>query len=543
MALKTPIQRFNEWQKKDPEKVFLRQPIGNEWRLWSRAEAWQQAASIAHYLKKFPAHSKIGIYSLNCAEWFILDMAIMMAGHISVPIYPTAGRSTIEKVVKHSEMKLVFAGKLYDWEGLQGLFDNLEVISFFKDKSGFESITDLLERTSSIKEPVDPLPDDIATIIYTSGTTGDPKGVMLSYEAISNAIDTVGKSVGFTEDDRLFSYLPLAHIAERFAVELASIYFGACVSFVESLDSFANNLRSVQPTMMFGVPRIWVKLKSGVESKLGGQAMTQRLISLPIVGGWLKRKLAKLMGFGHARVLLSGGASIAPDVIKWYEQLGIELNEVYGMTETCGLSHMNLKGQRKVGTVGRCFPGSECKLSESGEVLLRNNSLMLGYYKEPALTDKVIQDGWYHTGDLGHIDDEGFLKISGRVKETFKTSKGKFVSPVTIENILSNLLPVEHVCVLGQGLPQPVALGVVLEASTPDERKSIEQQCEAAIAQTNQQLEAHERLTHIYLVGEDWSPENGMMTPTLKLRRQSIAEKYQPLLSKDNSKPVCWEVA
>lgn len=541
--LEDPVKRLGHWREQTPDKVFLRQPVDNNWQEWTFEETWQQVARLANSLGDLPARSHVAIYSLNCAHWFIADLAILMAGHISVPIYPTAGENTISYVLQHCDVKRVFIGKLFDWQSKQHCFKQVDSVSIFNRKQDLPYIDDVIAKNKTIPKIYVPSMQEVATIIYTSGTTGVPKGVMLTFRSIGNALATVEKVFEVKPEDRFFSYLPLAHIAERMAVEMGSVYFGSSVSFVQSLDHFADNLRSVKPTIFFAVPRIWMKLKDGIESKLGGAWLVAKLFKTPIVGAWLKRTLRKLLGLDQTRLALSAAASLPQLILDWFEELNIEICEAYGLSETAGFSHINLPGRRKSGTVGQPYPGADCIIADNGEVLLRNASLMEGYYKEPDLSASVIQDGWFRTGDLGRVDEENFLTITGRVKELFKTSKGKYISPVPIENKLSPLLDVEHLCVMGANLPQPIAIAVVLDELTVEFKKQFESKGKQTINEINSQLEKHERIKALVVVSEDWTTENELMTPTMKIRRQQIEEKYQALLYEyqNTNKLIIWE--
>jgi long-chain acyl-CoA synthetase len=365
---------------------------------------------------------------------------------------------------------------------------------------------------------------------------------MLSYRAIGSALATAEQVFHIDHSDRFFSYLPLAHVAERMAVEMASIYFGATVSFVRSLDHFAENLRSVEPTVFFAVPRIWLKLRHGIESRMGGRTATKLLLHTPILGKWLKQKIRSLLGFSQTRLALSAAASLPKETLDWFDSLGIEICEAYGLSETAGFSHINLPGRRRPGSVGKPFPNAQCIIADNGEILLNNPSLMEGYYKMPELSAQAIQDGWFRTGDLGKEDKDGYLYITGRVKDLFKTSKGKYISPSPIENRLVTALNIEHICVFGANLPQPIAVAVVLKEWTPAFKKQFEAQAVQVLQQLNEQLEKHERIDRLFLVNEDWTTDNGLLTPTLKIRRQQIEERYQslPLHYRSSRKFVIW---
>ena len=371
------------------------------------------------------------------------DLAIQMAGHVSIPIYPTASADTVAKILEHSESKAVFVGKMFEPERAPELIpEGYDCLGIYHRYPMWPSWQQMVHDQSPLKSPVARQPDDLLSIIYTSGTTGDPKGVMVSYRAVQAAMQLVRSIIVITQEDRFVSYLPLAHVAERMAVECGSLYNGAQVSFIRSLDTFTEDVKNARPTIFFGVPRIWTKIKSTIEQKLGGPRVLGALLKTPLLGGWLKKALVKKLGFQEVRYALCAAAAVNKDVLEWFGQLGLKLNEAYGMSETCGLSHMTKQEDSCTGSVGRVIEGCECTLSATGEVLLRNPAMMDGYYKQPELTAKTIDaDGWLHTGDLGVIDADGFLSITGRVKDIFKSSKGKYIAP----------LPIEQVCAVGVG--------------------------------------------------------------------------------------------
>ena len=542
----TPTAMFNHWVETHPDKVYLRQPINNQWKTTTWAEAHSQIVAMANFLSRYPLGSRIALFSLNCAEWIIADQAIMMAGHISVPIYPTANSKTVTQILTHSESSLVFIGKLPPATDIDFISNDIDKMAIFSERKGMDYWDNILakvvEEHNSITQPQFTATEkDIATIVYTSGTTGHPKGVVLSYFAFYKAIENVGKIVQFSQGEKYFSFLPLSHIAERMVVEMNSIYFGGMVSFVESLETFSDNLKQTQPTIFFGVPRIWVKLMQGVQKKLGGARLSSTLMGLPVVGNLLKKKIIKGLGLDKVKHAISAAAAISPQVLLWYKDLGIDLVEVYGLSETTGVSHANIPGNIKIGTVGKAIPETDYQLTETGEILIRSPHLMDGYYKEPDITDMAIQDGWFRTGDLGKMDEEGFLTITGRVKEIFKTSKGKYISPVPIEAKVQPALEVEQLVVTGVDLPQPIVIASILDETIWNDKKSAEKKFLQIMQSINDTLEKHEKLSHLILVKSEWTVDNAMMTPTLKLRRQQIEDFYLPKLPElSKKKSIIW---
>lgn len=540
----TPVERFKHWVQHCPDKVYLRQPQGNQWHTLSWQQADQQVSAMAAYLARFPQGSRIAIYSLNCAHWILADLAILMAGHISVPIYPTANQKTVSQIMSHSGSCAIFIGKLPPNTQLPAFHEGVECFSFFSPRETMlfwdDMVTESIEQGLVCPE-VEVNERDLLTLVYTSGTTGHPKGVMLPYRAIFKAIECVGGVIKLKENEKYFSYLPLAHIAERMVVEMNSLYHGGEISFVESLDTFAKNLTDTEPTIFFGVPRIWVKLMQGVQKKLGGRWFSNVLLNTPVIGRALKKKIIKGMGFGRLKYAISAAAAISPEVIYWFKNLGVDIYEVYGLSETTGISNMNSPEGIKIGSVGRAIPESDIRLSEDGEVLIRSPNVMDGYYNAPDLTDIAIQDGWFRTGDLGVIDEEGYLSITGRAKEIFKSSKGKYISPTPIEAHLQPALAVEQLIVTGAELPQPIAIAVISDETLWQDKRAARKKLQKIVADVNARLEPHERLSHLLIVKKEWDIDRGLMTPTLKLRRQQIEDLYE-LDIKDlhKNKPVVW---
>lgn len=539
----SPIDRFREQVDAHPQKILFRQPVAGSIRTISWEEANEQVSAMASYLSKFPKGSKIAILSLNCDYWILADLAILMAGMVSVPIYPTANKQTIAEIVAHSGASLLFIGKLMPGTELPELDDSLEKIAMFQphsDLQKWQDIIDVERENGKSFSPNNATEKDLATIVYTSGTTGHCKGVMLSYRNIFSSYNAIHELVP-NEDEQFFSYLPLAHIAERMAVEMNVIYRGGTISFVESLDTFAKNLSDTNPTIFFGVPRIWVKLMQGIQHKLGGAKLSHWLLNLPIIGTHLREKIILKMGFSQVKYALSAAAPIPPKVIHWFKFLGLPILELYGLSETTGASNVNYPDNIKIGSVGKIIPTCEMKINPNGEVLLKGPIIMDGYYHDEDLTDAVLKDGWFYTGDIGEIDDEGYLSITGRVKEIFKTAKGKYISPAPIENQLQPLLGLEQLIVTGSTLPQPVVIGVLLNEARFNNKKDTEKQFLKILSDINNRLEKHERLTHIIITNKEWNVERGLVTPTLKLRRPPIEKMYQDTLDHiKKDKKIVW---
>ena len=434
--LLTPLAAFLQWEKQQADRLFLKQAIDGKTITYTFGEAGQEARKIAAYIKslKLPRRSHIAILSKNCAHWIMADLAIMMADHVSIPIYPTLNTEAMHQVLTHSESKLIIVGKLDNYvehkEGIPAI-PKIGIAMFgIQEPMLWE---DIVAQHEALSDMPNPDLDDLHTIIYTSGTTGTPKGVMHSIRNFAESVAVFSKELKLQDHPRLFSYLPLAHVAERMGIGTFGIYKGAEFSFAESLATFGANLEQCQPHLFFGVPRIWTKFQEKIFEKLAPNKLNL-LLKLPFISTLIKKNLKRKLGLTSARYCISGAAPLAKSIISWYRKLDIHILEVYGMTEDCVISHANLPHAFKIGSVGKPWPSVDAKLSKEGEILLKNNCMFKGYYKNPAITAEVFdENGYFKTGDCGQYDAEGYLSIIGRVKDQFKTDKGKYISPSPIE--------------------------------------------------------------------------------------------------------------
>jgi len=552
VAIRLPLQVFFDREARHPRQRFLVQPIkGGEVQTLTWAEAGHQARCAAHWLRArdLPQGSHIALISKNCAHWIIADLAIWMAGHVSVPLYPNLTADSVAHVLEHSEAALVFIGKLDDWPAMSaGVKADLPTISLPLCPDGeFDFTWADLQACSPIQDNPAPAASDLATIIYTSGTTGLPKGVMHSFGALAFAAIRGTELFGLGEGDRLLSYLPLCHVAERMFVEMASIYTGQTVFFAESLDTFLTDLKRARPTALFGVPRIWTKFQMGVYSKIPASRL-DTLLRLPFIGKRVGHKVLAGLGLDAVRVAISGAAPVPEALLVWYRRLGLDVLEVYGMTESCGYSHVCRPGQQKLGWIGPPCPDVEVRIGDDGEVQVRSGATMLGYYKDPAKTAETLTaDGFLRTGDKGEQGTDGRLRLTGRLKEIFKTSKGKYVAPAPIENRLAEHARIEQVCVVGDGLSAPMGLCVLSAVGLQDAagagRQALQGSLERLLEEVNQVLDKHERLRQLVVVKDSWAVENGFLTPTLKIKRNVIESAYgsQFLAWSERSEAVLWQ--
>ena len=531
-----PLARIFHWEKERTHFPYLTQPMSKGVvREYTWGHAVGEARRVAAFLQAqgFEKGSRVAILSKNCAHWIMSDFAIWMAGYVSVPIYPTLGGDSVSQILLHSDAKACFVGKLDGWEEMQKSMPStvLCISTPVSPHTDFVQWNEIVQTTEPIAgEPVRDA-DELATIIYTSGTTGMPKGVMHSFGCIGWSAGPVGLRSDLSADDRMLSYLPLAHVAERWLVEASSIRYGFHIFFAEGLETFVADMKRARPTYFLSVPRLWTKFQQGVQSKMP-QKKLDLLLKIPLLNSYIKKKILKQLGLDAVRIAGGGAAPMPPSLINWYRSLGLELLEGYGMTENFGLSHGSRVGQARIGYVGHAWDGTEHRISPEGEVQTRGPTLMMGYFKEPEKTAETLTaDGWLRTGDLGEIDEAGRLRIVGRTKEQFKTSKGKYVAPAPIENKLSTHPAVEACCVTGASLPQPFALLMLsaeaMKAGTSPEKKAeLMASLAAHLKQVNSALDDHEQMDFLVVVPDNWSVEAGFITPTLKVKRNMVEATY-----------------
>jgi long-chain acyl-CoA synthetase len=532
---KTMVENFYHWEANTPDNIYLSQPVGDEYIDFTFKEAGNQARKMATALRamNLPEKSHIGIVSKNCAHWIISDLAITMAGHISVPFYATLVAEQLNQVLVHSECKVLFVGKLDNWKGMKdGVPASVKCIAYPSFYEGcpsreMDEWTSIINAHQPMQENVKPKDEDIATIIYTSGTTGVPKGVMLTFGAIISAIQYTQNEVLLnTENARFFSYLPLCHIAERNIVESASMATGGRVFFADSLESFSKNLQTAMPTHFLAVPRIWTKFQQGILAKMP-QSRLDLLLKIPFIKAVIKGKIQKGLGLADAKVILTGAAPMPPALLDWYKKLGITIREAYGMSENVGAHTMMPADAVKNGTVGKPYEKVITRIDpDTGEIQMKAPWNTLGYYKEPILTEGLFKDGYLCTGDMGEVDSEGYLKITGRVKDMFKSAKGEYIVPAPIENMLAVNPILEQVCVVGTGLPQPIALIVLSEIGKNMDRQSVIDSLETTLKRVNPNFKSYEALAKAIVVKEMWSVENNLLTPTMKIKRNIVEKHY-----------------
>jgi len=459
-------QQLLEIEEKSPNRVYLRQPRNGKWHEFTWAEVLLQAKQVAALLIEsgLQPGDRVSIFSKNCAEWIIADYGITLAGMVNVPLFPNQNKQTIDFILNHAEVKLVFVGKLDAHLRTRGyIADGIKTINmgYHLDLSTTYTWEDVM-KMSPIVEVALPSPGDIYTIIYSSGTTGEPKGVVFTHQAVADyliiLLDDMHRLVRSLRDHHLISYLPLAHVYERTSVQLASLVLDCDVSFVESLEKFSKNLQEVQPTLFTAVPRIWGVFKQRIEQQIAKKKIGW-LLNVPGLAYLMKRKIKKQLGLSRCCLCVSGAAHLPVSVVDFFKKLGVYIQEGSGQTEDFGYTSLSLRGEIKPGFVGSARNGVKIKQSDSGELLVDSPCLMKEYYKEEALTQQAFtEDGWLKTGDLVEIDEKNRIKILGRISENFKNQKGEFVSPSVIEDHFSTSDLIEYCCLIGKMLPSNLLL-------------------------------------------------------------------------------------
>ena len=532
--------KFYEWEKQLKDKPYLKQPFGDKWEEYTWGEVGDMARRLATGLKSLNLRegAHIGIYSKNCREWIISDLAIVMAGYVSVPFFPSLNGKELAYIIDYGDVDALFIGKIETWDQIKDdLPEGMPLIKF-PHYDGCSNVTKghewfkFIDSHEPMQNPNKPKLSDLWTIIFTSGTTGNAKGVMLTYQAIDGikvVLDDPNNPLGIKHNGNndFISYLPLNHIFERVVIEWCSFRYGGTISFVESLDTFAKNLKAVQPHVFAAAPRVWTKLQLGLLTKFP-QKKLDTLLKIPLLSSLLKKLIKKGLGFSKARIVVSGSAPMPVELIEWFRKVGVYITNGYGMTENCAIcSSVDGRDFEKLHTVGQPQKGVKLKIDEeTGEILMKGPFIMKGYYKNEELTNTTLRGGWLHTGDKGFLDEDNYLHITGRVADSFKTSKGEYIEPLTLEQHFVNFNEIEEVCVVGLGIAQPLCLIQLSEIGKNTSREVISKMLTDRLAKVNSDLVNYKKISTLIIVKDEWTQQNGIVGPTQKLKRGAIEDKY-----------------
>ena len=582
--VKRTFDILDKYLQEFPRKDALGGKNGNDWYVYSTAEYVEKSNQFAIGLMALGLKKgdKVATVTTNRPEWNFADMGLAMSGIVHVPIYPTIGDEEYSYILEHAEIKLLLVGDRKLFEKLSPIAALLPEISFiytFEEVEGARNFEEILqlgkdnqekfaEQLEQIKKDIDP--DDLVTIIYTSGTTGVPKGVMLTHTNLVSNFVTHSKMHNLGKDHRAISFLPLCHVLER-SVNYHFQYKGMGIYYVGNLGQIVTALKEIKPHMFDSVPRLLERVYDGFVSKgkeltglkkviyFWALSLTRHFeynkkynlflkIRIKIADKLIYSKWREALG-GNIVYVVCGGAALQPRIARVLGMAGMLNLEGYGLTETSPVIAVNnpATGAMKIGTVGEVLKNTQMMFAEDGEILCKGPGVMKGYYKAPDLTAEVIdEDGWFHTGDIGILEDGRYLKITDRKKEMFKLSGGKYIAPQMIENKLKASFFIEQIMVIGAGEKFASALISPNFSYLHDwcsQRKILFQDNEELIQNTevlaqvqkevvaiNKTLGEHEEIKRFRLVSDEWTPQSGELSPTLKLKRNYVAAKYKPII-------------
>ncbi|MBT8078758.1 MAG: AMP-binding protein [Gammaproteobacteria bacterium] len=508
--------------------VWLRDRAGDEFTEWTWGQAQDEVCAVAAWLEKKygKGQANIALLSRNRAHWVMADLAIMSSGNATVPLFTTLAVGPAEYILDFTDAKAIFVGESENWDGVRKVLpDGIDIITLPGATVDEPHVRweDMLEECAGQRPSHEAHSDDLISIVFTSGTTGVPKGVMQNHDSFLCPMKRARDYFSMRKQPRFLSYLPLSHIAERQLVIVQSIIYEGTITFNESLQTLLRDMHDTRPNYFFGAPRVWEQLQQGVLASFGSQeAMDQAMAAnAEAVAKGVREKL----GLDEADYLLTAAAPTPPALLKWYHSLGLNLMEGFGQTEIMAVACCR-EGESKVGSIGKVVPEVELKITDEDELCFRAEGPAVGYYKMPEKTAETFIDGWVHTGDKGYMDDEGFLFITGRVKDYFKTIQGKYVAPVPIENDFSKNEWTEQTCLLGRGYSKTVMVAVLSEIAQQQDEKKVVDALRDRIASINKSVDHHARIGALILAKEPWTIENEVLTPTLKIRREEVEKRF-----------------
>ena len=526
MALATLIDYLDQWLIINPDKVWLRDRHGDNYSDWSWQQARNEINAVAAWLEKhYPVGTGMTILSRNCAHWVMADYAVIAAGNVVIPMFTTLPQNTAEYILEFSETKLLFLGEAENRQLVcDALAKDVQVITFpGVEHDGAISWDEIVTACRGQEPEHQCRHDELISLVFTSGTTGVPKGVMQTHDSFVIPTDRFQTAFQVRDKPRFLSYLPLSHIAERQLVEVNSLLLNGEITFNEALPHLVRDLQTVRPNFFFGPPRVWEQLQQFITAQFGSQAEIENALATDQQG--TQDKVLDLLGLTDVDYCLTAAAPTPPALIEWFETLGLVLMEGFGQTEAMGLIG-NTFQERRIGSIGKVIGPVDVRLTAGDELLVRASGLATGYFNMPEKTAETFVDGWIHTGDKARIDDDGYIFLTGRVKDYFKTIQGKFVAPTPIENMFARNEHTEQQCLLGRGYSKTVMVCVLSAAAQQRDIDAIETDLRRLIAAINDETDHHARIGALIISSDPWTIDNEILTPTMKIRRGKIEQRF-----------------
>jgi len=527
MTLNTLTEIVAHRAAETPDKLWLRDLLEEGGEEYTWAESHSQISAIAAMLEaRFGQNEKMVVLSRNRAHWVLADMAIISSGNVTVSMFTTLPGSTAEYIFELTQAKVIFLGETTNWDQVKAVMpDGMLVVTL----PGVELTEphlkwdDLLLEWQGKGPSYQPKPDDMISLVFTSGTTGMPKGVIQTHESNLVPIRRFATSMGVRDNPTYFSYLPLSHIAERQIVEFSSIEFCGEINFNEAMPHLLRDLQRARPNVFFGPPRVWEQFQQAIIGKLGGKEALEDALAKDRDG--VRKLVLETLGMDRVDYCLTAAAPTPPALIHWWDDLGLTLMEGFGQTEAMGVI-LSSHQQRRIGSIGKPVGEVQFKITEEGELAIKADGCTPGYYNEPEKTAELIRDGWIHTGDKARVDEDGFLYITGRVKDYFKTIQGKFVAPPPIEGEFAKNAHAEQQCLLGRGFSKTVMITVLTEEAQSRPEAEVQASLLDTVKAINAEVEHHARIGAVIITKEAWSIENEVLTPTMKIRREKVEERF-----------------
>ena len=530
MKFDTLTAYLDHWAENCGDKVWLRalHEQGSEDYTWS--EARQQINAVGAALEsRFGNGVNMLLLSRNRPHWFLADLAIIRSGNATVALFTTHPPATAQYIAEFTEAKVLFLGESSNWEAVRPVLPpDITIVTLPGVEFDGDHLTwdELLAEGEGRVPSYRAKPDDMISLVFTSGTTGMPKGVIQTHDSNVIPIRRTYEFLDIEQEPRYFSYLPLSHLAERQIVEFSSLCQGGEVVFNERPDTLLRDLHRAKPHIFFGAPRVWEQFQQAVIGKFGGpDAFDAAFTADPSAIG---KQVLDSLGLGEVEFCLTASAPTPAPLIRWWHSLGLSLVEGFGQTEAMSLI-VSSKDQCRIGSIGKAIGEVEYRITDEGELIVRADGFTPGYYKQPEKTAELMRDGWLHTGDKARVDEDGFLYITGRVKDYFKTIQGKFVAPPPIEGLFAENALVDQQCLMGRGFSKTVMVVVLSEAGMSESPEVVEASIRETVSAINDEIEKHARIGAVIISTDPWTVENEILTPTLKLRREKIDELHAEL--------------